>query len=126
MKVIYDRFKSLGLGDQKKSSGIDRNDRINIQNHTIDIFDKLFKYEVSLPVTDTTDHDDNNNNKKIVELDLKKIEQEISKTKCYHNGTRIARRIVKEKQVPPKEIDLAVEHRAKFEKHPNQHTHEET
>src|SRR5437879_4416910 len=33
--------------------------------------------------------------------------------------------LVKEKRVPPKEIDRAVEHRTKFEKHPDQHTHEE-
>ena len=28
-------------------------------------------------------------------------------------------------RVPPKEIDRAVEHRAKFEKQPEQYTHEE-
>jgi phage-related protein len=33
--------------------------------------------------------------------------------------------LVKERQVPPKEIDLAAEHRRKFEKDPERHTHEE-
>jgi phage-related protein len=33
--------------------------------------------------------------------------------------------LVKEKRVPPKEIDRAVKHRARFEKNPSQHTHEE-
>ena len=32
---------------------------------------------------------------------------------------------VKERQVPPKEIDRAVENRRQFEKNPEQHTHEE-
>jgi phage-related protein len=34
--------------------------------------------------------------------------------------------LVKEKRVPPKEIDLAIEHRVRFEKDPQKHTHEET
>ncbi len=33
--------------------------------------------------------------------------------------------LVKEQQVPPKEIDRAIEHKAKFEKEPKKHTHEE-
>jgi phage-related protein len=33
--------------------------------------------------------------------------------------------LVKESQVPPKEIDRAVANRRKFEKNPEQHTHEE-
>ena len=34
--------------------------------------------------------------------------------------------LVKERQVPTKQIDRAVEHRLKFEKDPEIHTHEET
>ena len=33
--------------------------------------------------------------------------------------------LVKERRVPPKEINRAVEHRAKFEQDPEQHTHAE-
>jgi len=33
--------------------------------------------------------------------------------------------LVKERRVPPKEIDRAVKHRAKYEQDPEQHTHEE-
>jgi phage-related protein len=33
--------------------------------------------------------------------------------------------LVKEQRVPPKEIDLAIEHKAKFEKEPKKHTHED-
>ena len=33
--------------------------------------------------------------------------------------------LIKERQVPPREIERAIEHRSKFEKDPEKHTHEE-
>src|SRR5262249_46027043 len=40
-------------------------------------------------------------------------------------GAVLSHGLVKEKRVPPKEIDLAVEHLTKFAKDPKQHTYEE-
>jgi len=40
-------------------------------------------------------------------------------------GAVLSHGLVKEKRVPPKEIDRAVEHRTKFAKDPERHTHEE-
>ena len=45
----------------------------------------------------------------------------------FHQDTAVvlSHGLVKERRVPPKEINRAVEHRAKFEQDPEQHTHEE-
>jgi phage-related protein len=45
----------------------------------------------------------------------------------FHRDTAVvlSHGLVKERQVPSKEIDRAIEHRAKFEKAPERHTHEE-
>ncbi len=45
----------------------------------------------------------------------------------FHQDTAVvlSHGLVKERRVPPKEIDRAVEHRGKFEQDPEQHTHEE-
>ncbi|CAJ0755574.1 11607_t:CDS:2 [Entrophospora sp. SA101] len=66
--------------------------RINVQKNTIDIFDKFFKYEILLSTT---------NDKKIVELNLENIKQEISKANIYNDGSKIVRKIIKEKQEIP-------------------------
>ncbi|CAH1771182.1 14300_t:CDS:1, partial [Entrophospora sp. SA101] len=44
------------------------------------IFDKFFKYEILLSTT---------NDKKIVELNLENIKQEISKANIYNDGSKI-------------------------------------
>jgi hypothetical protein len=79
-------------------------DRTKIQEHTINIFEKNFKYQIKLPTTtsDTTsDTTDTTDNVKIVELDLKKIGQEISKEKLYIDGSKIKRKIIKKNQEIP-------------------------
>src|SRR5213594_3716532 len=45
----------------------------------------------------------------------------------FHRDTAVvlSHGLVKERRVPPKEINRAVEHRAKFEQDPEQHTHAE-
>jgi hypothetical protein len=45
----------------------------------------------------------------------------------FHRDTAVVLSygLLKERRVPPKEIDRAVKHRAKFEENPEQHTHEE-
>ena len=45
----------------------------------------------------------------------------------FHQGIAavLSHGLVKEQRVPPKEIDWAIEHKAKFEKEPKNHTHEE-
>ncbi|CAJ0645421.1 11215_t:CDS:2 [Entrophospora sp. SA101] len=66
--------------------------RVNVQKNTIDIFDKFLKYEILLSTTD---------DKKIVELNLENIKQEISKANIYNDGSKIVRKIIKEKQEIP-------------------------
>ena len=45
----------------------------------------------------------------------------------FHQDTAVvlSHGLVKERRVPPEEIDRTVEHRGKFEQDPEQHTHEE-
>jgi hypothetical protein len=40
-------------------------------------------------------------------------------------GAVLSHGLVKEKRVPPKEIDRAAQHQAKFNQDPERHTHEE-